>query len=422
MWVDSIVAPSTIPEVFEFSLLIYILLAVMFVITAIIVMFYRRWLMRSTRHKATADACAEKISDRQLPAVSVVVYCRDNAPAMVSLVGQLLKQDYKGDYEIIVVVDGVNDAAVEAISRLSMSTARLRYTYVPDRTHNLSRRKFAITLGLKAAAMPYVLLLDASTRLVSDGWLSAMGQNFAAGYDVVLGASVIVAADGTSTLGTTKIVDKALIDAAWMNAAITGCAYRGNSFNLGYSRKAFFDNNNFAGSLNLIAGDDDIFISKISTPHNTALELSDASRVEIPVSSPLKFYKRQRISHIFTGRSLSKGQRRVAASLSYVMWMSIITTVAVALLTAPWITWIDAVPGAVAIVMLAVQLWVVTSAMRNMLATQGLKAKSWLLVPALLWRPVLTLRLKIMSRHNTHLNYAWATDSRFAKNVARNVL
>ncbi|MDE6403682.1 MAG: hypothetical protein K2K86_07730, partial [Muribaculaceae bacterium] len=83
--------------------------------------------------------------------VSIVVYARDNSARLEALLGDLLSQTYSAPYEIIVVNDSGGYACSDVVTRLSLRHANLRMTFVPEQAHNLSRKKLAVTLGLKAA-------------------------------------------------------------------------------------------------------------------------------------------------------------------------------------------------------------------------------------------------------------------------------
>lgn len=275
----------------------------------------------------------------------------------------------------------------------------------------------AITLGMKAARHKCVLILDASSSLAGNQWLRSMASPFAAGREVVLGHAVICT-DGNKSLPSRYRVDYSLDVISWLTAALSRHPYRGTAYNIGYTTDLFFRKKGFAASLNLSAGDDDIFINSIATPANTAVVLGEQARVTVKTSNPEAHYRRQRVSHIFTGERLPKSARRSTAAISIILWLSLILSIVTTYLTLPqW--W----PSAMAWIMTFTQWTIVSLTLSKVMDSLGVSINRFSIVPALLWRPFLMIHLKLLSRRNRHLNYAWANDSRFAtKTLGKHVL
>lgn len=369
-------------------------LGVLFIVTLLLVTLYRSRLMQPVK-------CRTKRETEHAPAddaepVSVVVYARDNHARLELLLDDLLDQDYPAGFEVIVVNDSGGYECSDVVTRKSLSHSNLRMTFIPDNAHNLSRRKLAVTLGLKAARNRFVLLLNAECRLPSRRWLAGMAHNR---KPVTLGHAVIADDDGTP-LPFMMRLDEAATAIKWISAAGRLHPYRGNGYNMGYDSDIFFRHNGFAGTLNLQAGDDDLFINKITDRDNTAVALSGDTIVTVTTSRPRELYRRLKVSHLFTGRRLPS--QPAVESGPYLLWLSLFLAAA-----ASWLGCPNMIPAIASLLMLATQ-WTVTGiAWGKASRAVGIALSPWLTVPALFLLPFHDLRYRLASRRNTSQHYTW---------------
>lgn len=378
----------------DFTPIIIVLLSVAGVLALIAVTVYRFIILRPARHQRLSDS---HVVGTDYPAVSIVVHARDNARGLEMLLDDLLHQNYPAPYEVVVVNDGGVDEVAAVVTRLSTGDERLRVTFVPDKAYNLSRRKLAITLGVKAARYPYAIILDADCRLGGIGWLEAMGRHFAQGKEVVTGHCAV-----TGPAPAVTRVDNLIETVTWLSPAIKGRPYRASSVNLGYSRELFFTHKGFARTLNLLGGDDDLFINEIATWKNSAVELGEESIVTIDDRDARGRYLDDRRSHGFTGRMLPKRHRRIMRVLTASLWLSVAVAVAVGILS-----WPNLLPLTIALVLMLIQwavavyAWYVASRVLH----YGLKVGAVFRGVAL--SPVYTVKEWLRAHRNTDRNYTW---------------
>ncbi|MDE6582422.1 MAG: glycosyltransferase [Duncaniella sp.] len=252
--------------------------------------------------KAAADTACKPQADVGMPGVSVIVYSNDDAWNLESYLRSILSQNYNGQMEVIVVNDGAAAATEAVVGRLEEEYGNLYMTFTPTASRNLSRKKLAITLGIKAARYEIVLLTEGNCRISSTDWLTSMMRHFAQGKEVVIGyAHITGGEDAEETFGKCiRDFDSLYTSLKYLSWAIAGRLYRGNSFNLAYRRSLFFKNKGFSRSLNLKYGDDDIFLSEIADGENTAVELSADSIVSVVESNPAKAHAEDKRQHDFT--------------------------------------------------------------------------------------------------------------------------
>lgn len=271
-------------------------------VSALYLIFGMRRYAAGIARKASADSNEAQDMATPMPGVSVIVYSNDDAWNLESYLRSILSQDYQGQMEVIVVNDGAAPATEAVVGRLEEEYGNLYMTFTPTASRNLSRKKLAITLGIKAARYEVVLLTEGNCRIKSRNWLSKMMRHFSEGKEVVIGfAHIIAGEDATTSFGEgVREFDSLYTALKYLSWAIAGRPYRGNSYNLAYRRSLFFKNKGFSRSLNLKYGDDDIYLSEIATGENTAVELSADSIVSVVESHPAKAHAEDKRQHDFT--------------------------------------------------------------------------------------------------------------------------
>lgn len=249
--------------------------------------------------------------------VSIIVYSSDHAAANLELLlPRLLEQEYDGEYEVIVVNEGDSARVRGVVDALRVRHNNIYLTHTPDGAHHLSRKKLAVTLGIKAARYPVAVFTTATAVISSSRWLALMTRHFSpdSHIEVVLGYATADPYEDTSLGARTRSFDYVADSTMWLGDAIKGHPWRGTEHNLAYRRDLFFRSKGFSSHLNLRDGDDDIFISRIATASNTAVELSLESIVEVPGENLPAVARRRAWRRNFTKRFIKNRPRLLAAA------------------------------------------------------------------------------------------------------------
>lgn len=380
----------------DFTIASLIPVGALLLLSIYVVTMVRKRMAAPYKCRANGDTPADNDTGSDKP-VSIVVYARDNSARLEALLGDLLSQTYSAPYEIIVVNDSGGYACSDVVTRLALKHSNLRMTFVPEQAHNLSRKKLAVTLGLKAARYPYVLLLNAECRVNSPRWIAAMSRD---ADMVTLGNAVITPDADTQALTPMMRFDATNTAITWIAAAEMHRPYRGTGYNIAYPTEVFFAKDGFAGTLNLKAGDDDLFVNKITTPTNTRVELSDESQVDITTRDARQLYRELKISHYFTGRTLPA--HPVMGTAPYVMWLSIALGVA-----ASWLAWPNLTVAVACLVMLLAQWVTVALTWHRSSVVLRYPTAALSVIPLLLILPLHNLRYRLASRSNKSQHYTW---------------
>ncbi|MDE6127103.1 MAG: hypothetical protein K2G30_09120 [Muribaculaceae bacterium] len=352
--------------------------------------------------KAASAAADDAGAGNPLPGVTVVVYARDNAADLEEMLPAVLGQDYPGDWEVLVINDGKDEGVTDVVNlfstRLSAEGGRppLRITFIPEEAHNLSRQKLAVSLGVKGARYPYLVLTSALCRVGSRNWLRGMCRHFAAGKEVVIGWAPM---RGLESLADRY--DQVATASVWLDAGLRGKPIRGTGYNLGYSRRLFQEAKGFSRSLNLRAGDDDIFINQISTGENTAVELSADTRVEIAAFRPHTRWRHDRLQ-AFTARFLPGGAGRLAGSATLALWLWLAATAVGVVFSLP--NWMPSCVFAA----LALGLWIpVCRGWSRCARALGVGLSAATLWWPMLWHWARTLVYRLLCGRASRNNYTW---------------
>lgn len=333
--------------------------------------------------------------------VSVLVYARENPTALKDCLRDLSEQEYAGPWEVIVLNDGSDSEVTDVINRATSRYPQLniRLTYVPAEARNLSRKKLAISLGIKAAKYEVVLLTGDECRTSSPMWLATMMHNFnvSSGTEVVLGWAAF---RGLNSLRWR--FDQLLNGVEWTSSAVRRKPFRGTGFNLAYRRGLFFEQKGFSKWLNLHHGDDDLFVSQIANKDNTVLELSRAARLKIETARPEAAYKDERLSHFFTRRFVGTATPRFFGFSSLMIWLQFAAVEVGIVFSLP-----NILPALVLFLLLALTWWPVAMAWRSAAKALGLRMRGGKALWGMLWHWATTIWLRRACNGKDRHNYTW---------------
>lgn len=256
------------------ALVDYVLLSALVLVMGYQVYFYVRYMCAVSRwQQHNKHQEAEPVEE--CPGVSVIVCARNEEENLQDYLQTLLAQDYP-KFEVIVVNDGSEDKTQEVLERYALVSSNLYVTFVPCDAHVISTKKLALTIGAKAAHYDYLLLTDADCRPESRQWIREMVKGFAPrkghGTEIVLGYGAYFEED--TLLNSLLNYDTLFNGMQYLGMAAAGHPYMGVGRNLAYRRATFFEHSGFRGLLAERAGDDDLFVNKIATRHNTSIVCS----------------------------------------------------------------------------------------------------------------------------------------------------
>lgn len=258
----------------------------------------------------------------RFPSVSVVIYPEESSKNLLPLLESIFTQNYPGEVEAIVCIEGKKQSE-NLLKTMQLENPNLHVTFIPDDSKNISRRKLAIYLGIKAARHEIIVTTNTQSAIESKGWLKSVVSCYYDGVDVVISPSLTIINGRISLRKILRENDSALDTLTWMASAIAGKPYRGSSSNLSFRREVFFENNGYAKTLNLHYGEDDLFVNEINTGENIAVNTSRDSVIRKYVSD-IRSFDDDKSKRLFTTKGLGAYARRIASILPLTIWLNLI--------------------------------------------------------------------------------------------------
>lgn len=393
---------------FQISTIAWIWLAVLCgsSIFAILARFLPIILTSRTASAQTKEA--ELVSfqpEEKVPKASVIVYCFIEEESLNEYLEVVMNQDYP-DYEVILVNEGSFEVSSSLAERLQARYPdRLYVTFIPPESHNLSRRKLALTIGLKAAHGDVVVTTTSNCIIPSRSWLSLMMQPFCGSdrTDVVLGYAHINFDNLHGAWKWYREFDATLTACQWLGAAINHYPYRGDGFNLAYRKHLFFEQKGYSKTLHLMNGDDDLFINDISNGRNTDVMIApDAILTYDYGEAGNRIMRDMKERYQFTSRMLPKMPFLRAGFGSAMQWVATAAGIASALVSLP-----NLIPLIAAVVLLSILNIAEILLYRKAAKALGSVCLWWALPFFLLWHPIGNFIFKWTHRRHRKKNFTF---------------
>lgn len=231
--------------------------------------------------------------------VSVIICAHDEEENLKELIPALLSQDHP-EFEVIIVDDRSNDSTFDFLLAETAKDHRLRMVHVNRTPPHANSKKYALTLGIKAARFEWLLLTDADCRPEGNSWISNMSNHFNDSTQFVLGYSPYLKTKG---LLNAFVRFETLITAVqYLSFAILGNPYMGVGRNLAYRRSRFLEVKGFNNILGITGGDDDLYVNLYARKDNTSVCVERASQMHSKPMTTLGNFLRQKVRHLSVGR------------------------------------------------------------------------------------------------------------------------
>jgi len=240
--------------------------------------------------------------------ISVIISARNEAKNLAENLPLILEQDYP-DFEVIVVNDCSLDDSEEVLKELCAKYRRLKVVVVTEHDRFKTGKKFALTMGIKAAKNEHLLFTDADCRPASANWINRMAANFNGSTEIVLGYSPYKSRGGFLNAFIRFETIRTAIN--YLSAALAGNPYMGIGRNLAYTKILFFKNKGFASHMHVMSGDDDLFVNENADTGNTVIEIHPDSFTTSAAKNSIGELYRQKRRHMGVGKLYQNKHRRM---------------------------------------------------------------------------------------------------------------
>jgi len=241
----------------------------------------------------------EHVLDIEDKPVSIVVCSHNDLDKLKKLLEQLYIQAYT-DYEIVVVDDRSNDGTFDYLLEEKQKHKNLNTVRIDNTPNHINSKKYALTLGIKAAQHDSLLLTDADCVPVSINWVNKMRGQFNGSTDFILGFSYYNKYPGFLNFFIRhETIQTGLL---YVTLALIGFPYMGVGRNMGYKKSFFLDKKGFNKFQKVTGGDDDLFVNQFANNRNTAVNLDPESLVYSDPKTSFSSYLTQKKRHLSVGK------------------------------------------------------------------------------------------------------------------------
>ena len=245
----------------------------------------------------------QDLSEVNFP-LSVIICARNEAKNLAQYLPFILTQKYP-DFEVIVVNDCSSDDSEDILRTFQNQYPNLKVVKIEEHPRYKTAKKFAVTLGIKAASHEILIFTDADCKPVSENWLTLMASNYAnPAVEIVLGYSPYQPKAGFLN----KLIRYETFQTAinYFSFALNGMPYMGVGRNLSYKKSLFFKGKGFAAHMHIPSGDDDLFVNQNATIDNVGLEIRPDAQVWSDPKSTWMSYWKQKLRHLGAGKVYKK--------------------------------------------------------------------------------------------------------------------
>ena len=226
--------------------------------------------LETSEHQEGNEGNPANESDQEassLPKLTVILTPHEEAEKLEQHLPDILQQDYPAGYQVIVVTEfGAHDT-LDVLKRFkhSMETTPDAYphvslyvTYIPNSSRYMSRKRLAMTLGVKAAQTQWVVFIESDSTPSSRQWLQHIGKACTMpDTKMVIGYGHFEPATPT-----TWRFDRLQAACYLLREDVKGTAYRTLSHTVAIQKDEFMQNDGFEGSLSLVRGEYDCLVNK----------------------------------------------------------------------------------------------------------------------------------------------------------------
>ena len=217
--------------------------------------------LRSLRFQKTETA-------ENQPPVSILITAHDNLAELERNLPMFLRQQYAADYQVIVVCQSTDGETQDFLKRTAAENPHLYYTYIPESSRYMSRKKLQITLGVKAAKHEWIVLTEPNCRPSNDKWLQTMVRQCQDPNHLVLG--YVALDEETKSVRRFDSIRKAYYV---LRRAQQTYGYRSHMPNVAFRKSDFMKEQGYQGNLEYVRGEYDFLVNKYALCGDTATEL-----------------------------------------------------------------------------------------------------------------------------------------------------
>ncbi len=232
--------------------------------------------------------------------ISIVIAAHNELLNLKALIPELLKQTYE-KFDVIIALDRCSDGSEEFLD--SLDQPKLRVLEITETPIGWDHKKHALTMGIETSTNDWVVLTDADCTPFSTKWLEHLNSRIDLETKIVLGYSPYTS--NGSFLQDFIQYEGFITAFNYLSFALLGKPYMGVGRNLGINRSFFMETGGYSEFGSILGGDDDLFIQKNASAHNTRVLIGKESLMTTKPKNNWQDYIHQKTRHLSVGSNYS---------------------------------------------------------------------------------------------------------------------
>jgi len=250
-------------------------------------------------HLRLAKFTVQEIPVANATPITVIICARNEAANLQANLPAILTQQYP-DFEVVVVNDRSWDGTKEILRDFEAVYPNLKVVTVPESAKYIAGKKFAVTMGIKAAKHDWLVFTDADCKPASSQWLTGMQKPADPSTEILLAYSPYTKRRGL--LNALIRFETFFTAVNYLSYAIKGMPYMGVGRNMAYQKALFFKNKGFAAHMHIPSGDDDLFVNAHANAFNTAIQIHPDTFMYTDPKRTWGAYLKQKKRHFGAGK------------------------------------------------------------------------------------------------------------------------
>jgi glycosyltransferase involved in cell wall biosynthesis len=238
--------------------------------------------------------------------ISVIVYARNHAAYLEKNIPEWLSQE-DATFELVLVNDCSWDDTEDLLRSLAVTYPQVKIVHVPIDDRFRRTKKYALTLGIKAAQYEHILFIEADYLPRSKKWIAHMQANFTENTELVLG--YVPFPMGASFSSLLVRFDHFMTALYSLSFAINVKAFSGYGQNIAFTKTTFFEGKGYASHMHLTYGETDFFINQHATRKNTRVEINPGSHVLTDKKQSYAQFVKDKFTRMDTQKQFKLGNR-----------------------------------------------------------------------------------------------------------------
>lgn len=233
------------------------------------------------------------------PSLSIIVAARNEEAVLEGCLEALQKQDYMGEWEVVLVDDRSDDKTSEIATDWLNRWDRLRAVRAPDNTAFACPKKSALSVGIASAKGEVLLFTDADCRPRPD-WARRTAARFSPDVGLVAGHAHTL--EGHSLIQRVLSVENSAVGALGAGSFAQGRPLSCTGRNLAYRKSVYDAVGGFAPIGHMLGGDDVYFMRLVAKAGLWKMVWNSGVVVEsLPAPSRWRAILHQKMRHAAKG-------------------------------------------------------------------------------------------------------------------------